>query len=319
MIRACIYHWRTAIAFMLLSASFGLNAAPSISISILLSGESQLYYDAVDGISQKLDSAIGLDYDIKTMSDFNNEASAGEYASSDYIIAVGSKAARYIASSTKRTSASVLNILVSKRSYQAIYKDDENTSQQSVIYLDQPAERILLLAKLIVEDSNAKIGMLFGPTSSLEKFGYLSAAKKLSLQLIAKQENSSKASLDVIESLITTTDAYVALYDREVLNRKIAKWLLYMSNVHRKPVIAYSKSYVDAGAVAAVYTSPFDAGISAANWLIDNIKSDNKKIWKTYPQRFTVSINRKIATKLNLVIDDADDIATKMKLIEVVK
>jgi len=282
---------------------------------MLISGESRLYYDAIDGVSEQLDDVDGLEYNILTISDFNNQSIQDINKNSDYIIAVGTKALRYI--SSVDTSVPVLNILVSKRNYHVIINKRRNARKYSVIYLEQPTERLLLLTKLISGERLKNVGMLFGPTSVSERADYVSAANELSIQLVTQIAKSDKSSLDMIESLIKDSDAYIALYDRAVLNRKIAKWLLYMANVYRKPVIAYSKSYVEAGALAAVYTTPTDAGRSAADWVIENIKNNKAMIWNRYPQRFTVNVNRRIATKLNLSIDDPDVITAKIKSAEV--
>ncbi len=299
---------------LLLSSSLWVYAA-STRITMLISGESRLYYDAVDGVSEQLDDVDGLEYNILTISGFNNRSIQDINKNSDYIIAVGTKALRYI--SSVDTSVPVLNILVSKRNYQVIINKKQIAKKYSVIYLEQPTERLLLLTKLVSGERLKNIGMLFGPTSVSERADYVSAANKLSIQLVTQIAKSDKSSLDMIESLIKDSDAYIALYDRAVLNRKIAKWLLYMANVYRKPVIAYSKSYVEAGALAAVYTTPTEAGRSAGDWVIENIKNNKAKLWNRYPQRFTVNVNRRIATKLNLSIDDLDVITAKIKSAEV--
>ncbi len=304
----------TTAIFLLCFSLWGYTDTTT-KITMLLSGESRLYYDAVDGVTEELDSMSGLDYELTTISDLENIDIKEIGKKSDYIIVVGTKALRFITSTKLPTPT--LNILVSKRTYQFISKNSKSKRNYSVIYLDQPAERLMLLAKLVLNSRVNNIGMLFGPTSVSEKQDYISAANKLRLKLVSKEESSDKASLDVIESLIKETSAYVALYDRDVLNRKIAKWLLYMANVNRKPVIAYSRSYVEAGAVAAVYTTPTDAGRSAANWLSENINSTRRKIWNRYPQRFTVDINKRIATRLNLSIDNPDVISAKIKAAEV--
>ncbi len=306
---------RFVITIFVLFFSLWSYAGTSIRITILLSGESRLYYDAVDGVTEKLDGASGMEYVVTTVRDLSDNSIDEIKTNSDYIVVVGTKALQAVA--TKKIPIPTLNILVSKRSYQTIRRGRENAPNISVIYLDQPAERTLLLAKLILQGGANKIGMLFGPTSASEKKDYVSNAKKLSLRLIERVEKTDKSSLDTIEELIKKSDAYIALYDRKVLNRKIAKWLLYMANVYRKPVIAYSKSYVEAGALAAVYTKPIDAGRSAAAWLVENIKAGQPVKWERYPQRFTVDINRRIATKLNLLIDDSDVVSARIKAAEV--
>ena len=306
---------RFVITIFVLFFSLWSYAGSPVRITILLSGESRLYYDAVDGITEKLDAVVGLEYELTTVRDLNDNSINEVNKNSDYIVVVGTKALQAIAS--KGTAVTTLNILVSKRSYQIISDKSQNTKNFSVIYLDQPADRTLLLTKLILRGNANKVAMLFGPTSVSEKEDYVRIAKRMSLQLIEKVITTDESSLDVIETLIKQSDAYVALYDRKVLNRKIAKWLLYMANVYRKPVIAYSKSYVEAGALAAVYTNPIDAGRSAAAWLLENIKNSRAVKWKRYPQRFTVDINRRISAKLNLMIDDSDIVSARIKAAEV--
>lgn len=314
MIRILQQYVKFTIVLLLLLFSQWLHAQSPVRITVLLSGESQLYFDAVAGITERLDDTPNLKYKLTILRGIKNQSTSEIKATSDYIIAVGTKAFRHV--SLENISIPTLNILVSKRSYQTIIKKSPSAIKSSVIYLEQPTERLLLLAKLALKDNAKKIGMIFGPTSVLEKHEYMVVANKLSLQLISKIEVTDKISLDVIEKLIKTSNAYIALYDQKVMNRKTAKWLLYMANVYRKPVIAYSKAYVEAGALAAIYTTPADAGRSAADWLYENIKNNKNIIWKRYPLRFSVDINRRIASKLNLFIDDQDVIKANIKAAE---
>nr|MBL8457364.1 hypothetical protein [Zoogloeaceae bacterium] len=74
----------------------------------------------------------------------------------------------------------------------------------------------------------------------------------------------------------------------------------------RRPVFAYSKAYVDAGALAAVYSSPADIGRDTAEWLssLDGGVTIDALPRPRAPRQFGVAVNRQVARALSLNVPD---------------
>jgi len=305
-----------AIVLLCIVAPVSSAESEQVKISIILSSDSRLYYEAVEGIEDSLENSNTVQYQVKTFDDLSSARVADVYGGMDFIIAVGSKASRYVLQNP--TQKPVLSILVPKQSYQTLLGNagEEVGANYSVVYLGQPVSRLLLLAKIISGNKNNNVGMVFGPASKQQLDDYINESDRLSLNLSYIEEENDKRALDAIKDLVTDTSVFLALYDRKVMNRKTAKWLLYLAGVKRKPVIGYSQSYVDAGALAAVYTSPYQAGENAALWLTDNMTGNREVTWNKHPDLFAVKINKKTMRKLNMIIDSSARIETQIRLNE---
>jgi ABC-type uncharacterized transport system substrate-binding protein len=111
----------------------------------------------------------------------------------------------------------------------------------------------------------------------------------------------------IIEDLIKDNKALLAVYDSVALNPNISKWLLYLAYQHRVPVIGFSRAYVDAGALAAVYSTPEQIGRQAAEIVYDYIEGNSGSLpLQIYPKYFSLGLNRSVARSIGLSLPDED-------------
>jgi len=305
--------------FVILLAMYSdalLSAPKTVNVTVMVSSASKMYEKAVSGVKTDLSQSADYNFNInvKNLSQDTIDSLVGLRA--DYIITIGSRATAEVIRRQPRVP--VLSIMVAKQSYHSIRAAIKvaKPEQYSVIYLDQPAVRTFALAKIIIGKKLVNIGMLFGPTSKSKRKQYLTAAESFSMSPVEDIDGTGENSIEKIKLILDSSDVYVAIYDRKALNRKTAKWLLYLANLRRKPVIGYSSAYVDAGALAAIYTKPLDIGHNAAKWVQLNLKNKNTERWDTYPKLFTVNVNRKIARRLNLSIASETALISKIRQIE---
>ena len=88
-----------------------------------------------------------------------------------------------------------------------------------------------------------------------------------------------------------------------MLNRAIAKWILYLSFQHKVPVIGFSKAYTNAGALASVYSSPEGVGKHAGELISSWLKRGDEGIWEPqYPRYYTLSTNPAVARSLDITL-----------------
>ena len=194
----------------------------------------------------------------------------------------------------------VISALAPKQSVLAIIHSGNpavriSTAQMCRLYIDQPLERQMHLARLLLPNAKS-VGVALSQQTLrlLPDIRKAADAEQLETQhtLVLNNENPVQRLRDTL----ATTDVFLTLPDQTIFTRTTAKWILYMSLRQRIPLIGFSKKYVDAGALAAVYTTPRQAGQEAADLLATNRCAGTE----TYPRYFSVSTNPAAARALRI-------------------
>ena len=113
--------------------------------------------------------------------------------------------------------------------------------------------------------------------------------------------------------MLSNNDVLLALPDSKIYNARSAKSIL-LSTYHKNvPIIAYSKSFSKAGALASLYSSIdniTDKSIDLLNKIINHGQQNQKEY---YPDNFSIEINSAVARSLNLNIESKEIIKSKIK------
>ncbi|UTW11377.1 ABC transporter substrate-binding protein [Marinobacterium rhizophilum] len=181
----------------------------------------------------------------------------------------------------------------------------------SAVYLDQPLQRQLHLARLLVPDAKS-IGTMFGPFSAASRQRFDTAAGEQQLTPISITLDESDNPIERLKPLIQQSDVFLALPDRATFNRTTAKWLLYITLQQKVPVIGFSKTYVEAGALAAVYSTPAQIGRQTGE-LLRELDLSAPLPPPTYPKYFNVSNNPIVARTLNLSAPDNEALRQQLE------
>ena len=134
----------------------------------------------------------------------------------------------------------------------------------------------------------------------------------INLQVYAITDDSDL--LKTLEIAVENNKVLLAITDPLIYNSHSVKNILLTAYRHRKPVIAYSDSFVHAGAVAAIYTSPQYTGNTAAKLISEFLQNNwqfDKKIY--YPDDFSVSLNRQVATSLEISLPSEEELIAIIK------
>lgn len=187
----------------------------------------------------------------------------------------------------------------------------------SVLALTQPACRqILFVRKLEPGWESAAIITSKQSSSLLQAIRQCAAQHNLTLRIYPV--DNEKELLQKLVEAVEQNDVLLALADTVVYNSRSIKNILLTAYRHRKPVIGYSNSFVEAGAVAAIYTSAEDAGKQAAEIVQNYISAKGCFNRETYtPSAFTVSINRQVARALDIELDQSMDLSDDLDLLEI--
>lgn len=268
---------------------------------IVLSRQLSSYLQVAQSLSDNLESPSR----IVTL----NEFEAQSFDSKGYrnIIAVGSKAGDSLFHKTPNDQKLYISFLP-RQTYKKIlqkYADHPRTKKRNVtaVYLDQPYQRQLALARLLAPKAKT-IATALGPNSQNDLGILKEAARQQGLTLKYETLQESDNPIHKLQPLIRGTDLFLSLPDKSVFNRTTAKWVLYISFRQRIPLIGFSKKYVEAGALAAVHSTPAQIGRHTAE-LVEQYSHSPTLPAAQYPKYFSVSTNETAARSLRLNIPSA--------------
>ena len=176
------------------------------------------------------------------------------------------------------------------------------SSAQSDLITAQPVCRNIQLIKAI-NDRWDSVGVLSSKNSLniAAELTRCAIQQDINLQVYAISDDSDL--LKTLETAVENNKVLLAITDPLIYNSQSVKNILLTAYRHRKPVVAYSESFVSAGAIAASYTSAQHAGYSAARLImnfLDNNWQFDKNIYK--PEDFSISLNRQVASSLEITL-----------------
>ena len=290
------------------------------STLLLLSGNAAYYQETAQSLqANAVNLGISNDqFDVLTVEEFNRQHKNQQAASKSYelIVAIGTVAATNAIQHKGKTP--LLNIFIPKNAFDSIYSVEAQLSSQkiSAIYLDQPSKRLLTLACLLKPKAK-EFGTIFGPISKniQPEIEQLTTARDINLNydFLSKEDNPVTA----LKPVVTASELFIAIPDRAILNRAIARWILHLGFQHKIPVIGFSNAYTNAGAIASVYSSPENIGKHAAELIASWRQNANSNIWSPqYPRYYTLSTNPAVARSLGIPLPKEKELYTQFKHME---
>ncbi len=187
--------------------------------------------------------------------------------------------------------------------------------RRAVLFLDQPLTRQLDLVKLLFPQ-RYNLAFLYSQFSSSSAAMLNSLAKKEGFTTHSARINDQNETARKLSELLEQADFLITLPDPLVHNAHSIPQLLLNSYRHRVPVIGFSKTYVIAGAVAAVFSDPSDI----AKQLVALIRHFNKtgklNTGGFYPTHYRVLTNPNVASSLNLQLPPASALLEQLKILE---
>jgi len=112
-----------------------------------------------------------------------------------------------------------------------------------------------------------------------------------------------------IKQALAHSDVLLALPDRNIYNSKTVKNILLTSYRYRKPVIAFSKNFVNAGALASIHSNTGQIAKSGCK-LIQQYFDSGLQFKKAlnFPENFDININHQVFRALDLDTPDVDEL-----------
>jgi putative ABC transport system substrate-binding protein len=170
----------------------------------------------------------------------------------------------------------------------------------SPIVLDQPFERKIALAKKLLPEAS-QVGVMLGAATKTKITNYSQSIidRKLNPQTLVI--DADKNPIRQLDPIIKQSDVFIPVADSHLINVTTAKWILQLSYRYRVPVIGYSSNFVDAGALASVYSSAEGVAKQTIE-LLDAISKEDYIHSIHQPKYCTVKFNTNVAWYLSLQI-----------------
>ena len=185
---------------------------------------------------------------------------------------------------------------------------EKQDSQSAVLYMTQPYCRQIQFITLINNRWNT-VGYLSNRIRPVDNKAILRCAKQYGITTYNVSTSPDERLTSNIKDLLSHSDLLLALPDNTIYNSKSVKNILLTSYRQRKPLIAFSQSFVNAGALASIYSSTGQIADSAIR-LVKQHLEQGRGFTKTvnYPENFDISFNSQVFRALDLEIPDADEI-----------
>lgn len=273
------------------------HAAP-LNVSVVLSEEGGAYQEFSESLRAKL---AGQDIVFRVTS--MNEP----VRDPDLIVAVGMKAATAMAA---LKPAGILNVFIPREGYNKLQRDFlKHSDSFSAIYLEQPIDRQIALIKAVLPSVH-EVGILYTtPPKDLRTLRDKAQRRALTLheQMVTPEVGISAA----LQNLLRQTDAIFALPDADIYNASTIRNILLASYRAQVPIIGFSSSFVRAGGLCAIFSTPEQIATQAVDAIKYYAESGTLPA-PQYPHEFEVTVNTQVSRSLGLSIPTTSEVHDKI-------
>ncbi len=279
-------------------------------VNLVLSGGAEPYTSLADSLEARLSASPGAaDLHLTRMQ--AGDSRIAEDA--DLSVGVGMKACESLLGDG--SSMPVLCSLVPRAGFERLERRNPGR-RISAIYLDQPIARQFALARALLPDAR-RVGLLTGPDLQREADEIHRKAQAAGFQADLQPADDEREAVLGIQRLVSRNDLILAAYDSKVLTPSTAKWLLHLAYQKDLPVLGFSRNYLDAGAVAAVYSSPEQIGRQTAEAILYSAERGRKRLApSSYPRYFDVAVNRAVARTLGLASPPDSELTRRVERLD---
>ena len=147
-----------------------------------------------------------------------------------------------------------------------------------------------------------RVGLLYDPRNMQTFVAEASReAAAAGLELTSRQVPDPAGLATALGSMHDAIDILWILPDPTVVTPETIDYLLRFSIQHTIPLFAFSKKYIEMGAIASLDADPFDMGAQAAD-MANAIVAGGKGAVRAYARKTRLSINKKAAGKMGVKI-----------------
>ncbi len=194
------------------------------------------------------------------------------------------------------------------------YRLDKNKNKKdAILYMTQSYCRQIEFIKLLNTHWKT-ISILNSQKNPVDSSFIQQCANNYDINIYTVNTTLEENLTNKIKNALSHSDVLLALPDNNIYNSKTVKNILLTSYRHRKPVIAFSKNFVTAGALASVHSNTEQIAQSASKLIEQYFDSDKQFIKPiNHPDAFDININRQVFRALDLSIPDMDKLKQSLQ------
>ncbi len=289
------------LACVAMSMSIGAQAK-TLNVSLILSETGAPYQQFANTFKEAL-AARNVDVNI-VVSDVVSKAR------SDLIVTVGLKSAELAIS---QSDIPVLVTMVPESGYRGLTNNvaARNDGQLvSAIFLDQPLSRQIDFIKAALPKLG-RIGVLYssGQGADLEMVRKVVARQDL---VLVAQQVSDDGLFPALDKVLADSDVLLVMPDTSIYNSSNIRNILLTSYRRSVPLIGISMPYVKAGALCAIFSTPEQLAVQAAEAVSSYLRTKRLPS-PQYPENFMIEINRQVERSLEIELPMQDAIRVRME------
>lgn len=291
--------------------SSAANAQGNQHILIIYSDSSNLQSEISRNLSKTL-SASYPDSRINTITP--DSLDTAEKNNADLIVAIG--VSNIEKASTVFADRNKLFIVSDPATFTPVSRATDTNINTATLYMAQPYCRQLHFISLL--DNNwTSVSYLSSEQKPLDNLRIQQCASKYELTSYHITITKDDIFTHKLKHALDHSDLLLALPDKHIYNSHTVKNILLTSYRYRKPVIAFSKNFVSAGALASIHSNVRQIShkaISVISEYIDNNRHFKKAEY--FPDDFYISINKQVFRALDIDLPDLQKIKESIKRIE---
>ncbi|MHB1543665.1 MAG: hypothetical protein ACYCS1_06805 [Gammaproteobacteria bacterium] len=205
-----------------------------------------------------------------------------------------------------------LAIYVTHHAFQRLTEHASPTAQVTAIYLNQPLTRFLSLARVLIPRLHA-ISTVLSKNQGWRKPGIQRVSSSLGYAAhIIIVPNRLHAIFSAFRFVLPGTDVLIEFPDATIYNAVTLPTILLRTIRYGVPIISYAPAYVQAGALAAVYSTPAEFAKQTL-YILAGLKNPHFFLPKpTYPAQFRLLLNPDVADTLGIALPQTSEILKRM-------
>lgn len=230
----------------------------------------------------------------------------------DLIVAVGSRAAR--AALATEHGLPVIATLIPHGAFERLVREHPGPAagrRITAVFMDQPLRRQLDLVRRALP-GRQRIGVVLGPDSEQQGPMLADLAADYGFRLALERIRSGPELMPALQRVLQESDVLLAVPDPLVFSSETVQSVLLTSYRHRTPMVGFSPSYVKAGALLAVSSSPGQLASQVTEILLRMEKGEALPP-PQYPRYFSVHANGHVARSLGLRLEPEEALEQWLK------
>lgn len=228
---------------------------------------------------------------------------------SDIVIAIGMHASESLMISTK---VPMLSVMVPQGAYENLIKTQpKHEKPLAAIYLNQPWARQIDFLYAVLPHSR-RIGVLHTAAVAQELRDISSEVTRHGGVLVEREVVADSSLSAGLDNLLLASDVLLALPESAIYNPANIRNILLSTYRQNVPLLGWSQAFVNAGAVAALFSTPEQLAMQTSA-LVSVYEQSGRWPTSQYPTEFNIAINRQVARSLGIVIASDAEIFARTK------